>query len=76
MDFAKYRYLVDEIDVERDRRNDGYDSYLWPLNASGMASRRAFIQGKIDELKKNLKEIEYLYENNYPEKNQSNETMF
>ena len=55
MDFAKYRYLVDEIDVERDRRNDGYHSYLWPLNASGMASRRAFIQGKIDELKKELK---------------------
>ena len=26
-----------------------------PLDASGMASRRAFIQGKIDELRKELK---------------------
>ena len=48
------QYILEEMDAEGMRRGKPIYYSFWPLDASGMASRRAFIQGKIDELRKAL----------------------
>ncbi len=45
-------YLLLVMNDEQKRLNNY--GFIWSFDASGTASRRAFIQGKIDELRKEL----------------------
>ena len=45
---------INQERLNHNERNIDIGEVFWPLDASGMASRRAFIQGKIDELRKEL----------------------
>ena len=51
--WEQHIFLIETIRNSLTLNNNNYP-YLFPLDAFGMASRRAFIQGKIDELRKEL----------------------
>ena len=51
--WEQHIFLTETIRNSHILNNNNYP-YLFPLDTSGMASRRAFIEGKIDELKLQL----------------------